>query len=138
MISVMPIPLLQLEAEVFLDVMGTPPVASDTRLGSVKETGSDVVSGGDLMGFRPILGEKAWGLQAFSSVGLRSRVKKGLIFSWKGETGSELVALPGVWDWLPDSKSFFTRLGFSLFMPTDSSREVLLSRHSDSAWGGLH
>lgn len=130
--------MLQLEAEEFLVVMGTPPVGSDMRLGSAKETGSDVVSGGDLMGFRSILGEKAWGLQAFSSVGLISIVKKGLIFSWKGETGSELVALPGVWDWLPDSTSFLNRLSFSLFMLTDSIGEVLLSRHSDSAWGVLH
>lgn len=136
-ISVMPISLLQLEAEEFLDVVGTPPVASGTRLGSTKEVGS-VLSGGDLMGFRAVLGEKLRGLQACSSVGLRSSVKKGLIFSWKGDTGSELVALPGVWDWLPDSPSFLSRLSLSLLISTDSIREVLLSRHSDSAWGGLH
>lgn len=138
MISAIPISSLQLEVEEFLVVMSIPPIDSDVQLGSAKETGSDVVSGGDLMGFFPIWGEVSLGLKVFSSVGLRSRVKKGLIFSWNGETGSELVALPGVWDWLPDSKSFFKRLGFSLLMPMDSSMEVLLSGQSDSVWGGLH
>lgn len=138
MISVIPISSLQLEVEEFLVVTRIPPIDSDVQLGSAKETGSDVVSGGDLMGFFPIWGEVSPGWKVFSSVGLRSRVKKGLIFSWNGETGSELVALPGVWDWLPDSKSFFKRLGFSLLMPMDSSMEVLLSGQSDSVWGGLH
>ena len=81
MISVIPISSFQLEVEEFLVVMSIPPIDSDVQLDSAKETSSDVISSGNLMGFFPIWGEVSLGLKVFSSVGLRSRVKKGLIFS---------------------------------------------------------
>jgi len=62
----------------------------------------------------------------------------GLILSCHGESGSELMLLPGARDWSSDSKSPSTRLGFSLVTLTCSCMEVLLLGHSGCAWAGLH
>ena len=70
--------------------------------------------------------------------GERSGVHMGLIVSGEGERGSELVLLPGAWDWSSDSTSPSTRLGSSWLTLTCSCMELLLSGHSGCAWAGLH
>ena len=70
--------------------------------------------------------------------GERSGVQMGLIVSGEGERGSELVLLPGAWDWSSDSTSPSTRLGSSWLTLTCSCMELLLSGHSGCAWAGLH
>ena len=62
----------------------------------------------------------------------------GLILSWEGDKGLELVLLPGAWDWSSDSTAPSTRLGSSWLTLTCSCMELLLSGHSGCALVGLH
>ena len=58
--------------------------------------------------------------------------------SCQDESGSELVLLPGAWDWQPDSKSPSKMLSFTSLMLPCSCMVVLLLGHSGCAWDGQH